>query len=170
MKLIKEYNNFKLDRVMKSLFKNCPKYVFDEFYNADGGMFRKLVSELLDDGYDIDDIEDHYSDYIDLDWELKTLELNIDDFSIKTQKNFRKREMGDKHMSFVPDDENRTKWQRENVIEGDNEPLVMFQHGQEYELLEGYHRCMALLKKGDNNSGDYSNWRKVRMKSYVALK
>lgn len=164
---MKEYNNFKLDRTMKSLFKDTPSYVFDDFFNADGGMWRSLVDELLNKGYDVDDIENEYSDYVNLNWELKRVEVNIDDFTDKTQETFRSREMGDKFISDIPDDEQRTLWQRDNVIEGNNEPLIMFKKDDKYELVEGYHRCMALLKRGDNG-GDYSTWRKVKIIAYIA--
>jgi len=59
MEIIKEYSEFNLDRVIKTLFNDTPKYVFEEFFNAKGGMFRRYISELLDKNYTIDDIEDY---------------------------------------------------------------------------------------------------------------
>lgn len=104
-------------------------------------------------------------------WVLKILEVNPEDFNESTVNAFIERDFGKINTYMVPDDEKRMKIQRE-IVKGDgkNQPIIVIYDSNtgKYELIEGWHRTMNLLKMGDNGE-DLKNWEKVKIRSYVNL-
>ena len=45
----------------------------------------------------------------------------------------------------------------------------MLNKGNEYRLLEGWHRTMAILSLGDNGNSDPTQWDKIKIKAYVGV-
>ena len=52
--------------------------------------------------------------------------------------------------------------------DGNNEPVILLQNPDgNYELVEGWHRTMSILKMGDNGE-DVKNWDKVKLRAFIA--
>lgn len=121
--------------------------------------------------------------------EPEILKLNPADFDYKTQDYFIDRRFGFREEKQIRDDMGRTQFQRQfavyNVLgQGTNEPIIMRQTPQGYQLLEGWHRAMAMLLVGCppdqfnllKTAGGYyedfnfAKWKKVPIKAYVARK
>ena len=129
--------------------KNFSKYDKDELFRAILG-FPKFVTE---------------------NYKLKVLNVNPVDFAESTISGFISRDFGNVNSYMVPDDYNRTKIQRSiSRSDGKNEPIVVSQlKNGKYELLEGWHRTMAILLLGDNGE-DMKNWDKVKIRAFVSIK
>jgi hypothetical protein len=104
-------------------------------------------------------------------WVLKIIEVNPEDFTENTISAFIDREFGDVDAYFVKQDKERTDTQRK-IVKGDgkNQPIIVVydKKTDKYELIEGWHRTMSLLKLGDNGE-DLKNWDKIKIRAYVNL-
>lgn len=118
--------------------------------------------------------------------EPEVVNVNPGDFDTKTQDYFINRRFGFREEAQIPNDMARTKFQRQaatyNVLNrGSNEPVIMRKTPQGYQLLEGWHRTMAMLLVGcpENQFNllrtaggyyddfDFSKWKRVPIKAYV---
>lgn len=173
--MIKKYESYILElrdkptyKIMRGYFQNTPEYVFRELFYAHNGFFKKEFVKLLNK--DEDEIEDVFSDWIDLDWNKKIITVNISDFNTDTQKLIKKRKMGNAEISNVPKDLERMKTQKELSIEregGLNEPVILLETEDGYDLLEGWHRTMNILSLGSDGSNNYKKWNKVKLNAWI---
>ncbi len=111
----------------------------------------------------------YWHDFFNADWKLEILNVNPEDFNERTINAFLDRSFGDVDAYLVPDDEERTKIQRQKAKSNAmNEPVIIAKNKDgKYELIEGWHRTMAALLLGDNGE-DLKNWDKVKIRAWVA--
>lgn len=153
----------KVYELFKKQYPNVPEYVIMDFLNdKDYSSFSKY--EILKGLSEI-------PKYVIKNYDLKILYVNPMDFTDSTVEWFINRDFGDTVELAVPDDEERTKRQRDMArADGRNEPIVVLQHPDgKYELFEGWHRTMSILKLGDNGE-DLKNWDKVKIRAFVSKK
>ena len=158
--------------ILNSVFHDMPKYVFDDFIMSPNGFFQQELNRILktDPSADEEDVAFEFEDWVNVKWKLKVLEVNPNDFTKENQKTMMKRKFGNANPGNVPDDEKRTEYQRKlakKLKPGTNEPVIMLNKGNEYRLLEGWHRTMAILSLGNNGSDDPSQWNKIKIKAWV---
>ena len=70
---------------------------------------------------------------------------------------------------YNPKDKQRMDVQRKLAVStGKNEPITVVKHKDgKYEIIEGWHRVMSILKLGDNGE-DLKNWDKVKLRAFVS--
>lgn len=170
-KMEKDELYYKYLSQLKGEYSETPEIVLTEF----------LDNKVFNDTENVKRIENTYYGDIRIDirgyndwflsgpWELKTLELSINDFSRTTKQGFIDREFGDINPYMVPDDKERMLHQmRKQTGEGENLPVILVQEKDGYELIEGWHRTMAILRLGDNG-GSPETWKPQLIKAYVHL-
>ena len=158
---------------LKKKFPKVPEYVLKEVYNGDvdkvgkSGQFESMLKE-----------------YDSRTWKLEKVELHWDLMSPLTKSNFRRRKFGIENPDGVPDDAERLERQVNSLAgQGENEPMIFLEVGGKLELVEGFHRTMALLLKGSGDVKDAlvklaeaddkevdsiaSGWSKVPAKAWV---
>jgi hypothetical protein len=175
--IVAEINDKEYNRVLMHIFgvpKKMPKYVFKDFILSPGGFFISELKRILKDdpSADEDDIAFEFEDWINIKWEKQVLTLNASDFTHANQKTMMKRKFGNANPGNVPNDEERTEYQRKlakKLKPGTNEPVIMLNNGKEFRLLEGWHRTMAILSLGDNGKKDPTKWNKIKIKAYVGM-
>lgn len=173
--ILTEISDSQVKNILKKIFgvpKKMPKYVFDDFIMSPNGFFPSELKQMFKDEPDLDedDIKDIFKDWINIKWEKQVLTLNASDFTKANQKTMIKRKFGDANPNKVPDDEERTEYQRQlakKLKPGTNEPVIVLNKGTEYRLLEGWHRTMAILSLGNNGEKDPKNWNKIKIKAWV---
>lgn len=104
-------------------------------------------------------------------WSLRILEVNPEDFNNSTINAFIDRDFGKINAYLVPNDKERTDTQTKLAKgDGKNQPIIVIYDDKtgKYELIEGWHRTMSILKLGDNGE-DLKNWDKVKIRAYVNL-
>jgi hypothetical protein len=153
-------------------FHTMPEYVFKDFIMSDNGFFQKELERILRNDPDVDEeeLEYEFEDWVEIKWKLKVLELNASDFTKANQKTMIKRKFGNANPNNVPDDEKRIEFQRklaQKLKPGTNEPVIMLNKGNEFRLLEGWHRTMAILSLGNNGERDPTKWDKIKIKAYI---
>jgi hypothetical protein len=153
----------KVYELFKKQYPNVPEYVIMDFLN------NKDYSKFSE--YEILKILSEIPDYVSKKYDLRILYVNPMDFTDSTIDWFIERNFGDTIELAIPGDEERTKRQRLlSRSDGKNEPIVVLQHNNgKYELLEGWHRTMSILKLGDNGE-DLKNWNKVKIRAFVSKK
>ena len=74
-----------------------PEYVFDDFIMSPNGFFSKELDRILKNNPDADedDIAFEFEDWVDINWRLKVLKLNLSDFTKDNQKTMIQRKFGD---------------------------------------------------------------------------
>lgn len=115
----------------------------------------------------------------------EVLRVSPSDFDYSTQEKFIHRRFGYREETQIRNDSQRTQTQRQisnySVGKGTNEPVIMKQTSQGYQLLEGWHRTMSMLLRGCpedqmnilksgggyDNDLDLTKWKKVPIKAYV---
>jgi hypothetical protein len=173
--IVTEITDKKIKKILKHIFgvpKEMPKYVFKDFVMSPNGFFPTELKQMFIDEPDLetDDIKDVLEDWIKIKWEKQVLELSASDFTKENQKTMIQRKFGNANPNKVPDDEKRTEYQRKmakKLKPGANEPVIMLNKGNEYRLLEGWHRTMAILSLGSNGETDPRNWNKIKIKAWV---
>ena len=170
--IVSEISKTYASELLYKTFHNMPEYVFKDFVMSDNGFFQKELERILKDDPSVDEeeLEYEFEDWVDIKWKLKVLTLNASDFTKNNQKTMIKRKFGNANPGKVPDDEERTEFQRKlakKLKPGTNEPVIMLNKGNEYRLLEGWHRTMAILSLGDNGNSDPTKWNKIKIKAYV---
>jgi hypothetical protein len=103
-----------------------------------------------------------------LSWKKSVLKLNFKDLSLDTQRRMLERKFGDVNPYKVPNDEERMETQAK-IVKGDgkNEPIVLALKPDGYDLIEGWHRTMNLLKLGANENEDPEEWDPVLINAWV---
>ena len=168
---LNEYRNKDVYSIIRPIFKDTPEYVFKELYYSYKGFFKSEFIKLVNDEADIDDIENIFSDFIDLKWKKKVVEVNFNDFDEDTQIFMMEREMGKLNIDTIPNDEARHNLQKNIVIRnyGNNEPVIMTKTSEGYHLYEGWHRTMAILSLGSDNTDNYGDWKKVKLNAWIGV-
>ena len=138
-----------LYRSLRQKYPNIPEYVFHDVYRV--GM---------------DEIP-LYKAFNRLQWRLQVITVNLGDFSPDTRRRIMERQFGSSNPYQVPRDEERMATQKKLATgTGENEPIIVVKRVDGYELHEGWHRTMNLLKVGMND-GPPETWNKVRIKAWV---
>jgi hypothetical protein len=158
--------------VLRQVFDNMPDYVFDDFIMAEDGFFLKEYQKFLkkNPNADADDVYEEFSDWADIKWKRKVLEVNPKDFTKKNQKKFSQRNYGNRNPDGIEDDEARIKFQQDLMKKtkpGTNEAVIVVNSGSTYKLMEGWHRTMVILSLGDNGDKDPTKWNKVKLRAWV---
>lgn len=133
-------------------YPNVPRYILHDMYR----------------GRD----EDWFHGFNRLTWKKHVIEVNINDFSPNTQKKFLNRKFGEVNPQKVYNDKQRMHVQHEitkSIIPGHNEPVILVKRVDGYELWEGFHRAMSLLKLGENGH-DSILWNRVKINAWVGQK
>ena len=134
---------------MLAKYPNIPAYVMHDIFTGQDEKFFQLFNRLV--------------------WKLQVVEVNPSDFSDSTRERFSLRDFGTKNPDQVPDDEERMKIQHKLASEdvpGRNEPVILIQPVDGYELWEGWHRTMSILRLG-NNGLPPEDWDLVKIKAWV---
>ena len=116
-------------------------------------------------------------------------DVNPMDFDARTVRAFQQRDFGNINAYNVPKDEERMDTQMSmRRDDGMNEPVIILQNPDgTYQLIEGWHRTMSILKMGDKPTEDYydeddyndelwdeetptelKDWDKVKLRAFVA--
>ena len=172
--ILNEISSSKSYEILSGAFVDTPEYVFDDFIMSDKGFFQKELEKILRNipDADEDDVAYQFNDWVEIKWKLKVLTLNASDFTKENQKTMMQRKFGNANPGNVPDDEERTEFQRKlakKLKPGTNEPVIMLNKGKEFRLLEGWHRTMAILSLGDNGDKDPTKWNKIKIKAWVGI-
>lgn len=123
---------------LKSDYPNVPDYVLKQVYS--GGEDNLAKSDTY---------EQMLKTYNRMKWKLEKIDLHWDKLNGITKSNIRRRKFGLENPDEVPDDAERLKRQVESLAgQGKNEPMVFTRTEGGLELVEGFHRTMALLLKG----------------------
>ena len=90
---------------------------------------------------DEDDVAYEFNDWIELSWKEQVLKLNASDFTKENQKTMMQRKFGNANPNDVPNDEERTEYQRKlakKLKPGTNESVIVLKLGNKFRLLEGW--------------------------------
>jgi len=172
--ILSEISSNRSYEILSGVFSDVPDYIVNDFIMSKNGFFQKELNKILrnDPDADEDDIAYQFNDWVELSWKLKVLTLNCSDFTKENQKTMMQRKFGNANPGDVPDDEERTEFQRKlakKLKPGTNEPVIMLNKGKEFRLLEGWHRTMAILSLGNNGKADPTKWNKIKIKAYVGM-
>jgi hypothetical protein len=163
-------NDKDLYDTMRHFFHETPEYVFNELYFTDKGFFKEEFSKMIEDDEDDEEIILAFEEWIDLKWKKKVITVNISDFARNTQERMKMRGMGAIPLRDVPNDNERNTFQRNTALkakQGKNEPVVLIKGKEGYNLLEGWHRTMAILTLGSDGTSDYEKWDKVKLNAWI---
>lgn len=171
--ILNEISSNKSYEILSGVFSDTPKYVFDDFVMSKNGFFQKELEKILrkNPDADEDDVAYEFNDWIELSWKEQVLKLNASDFTKENQKTMMQRKFGNANPNDVPNDEERTEYQRKlakKLKPGTNESVIVLKLGNKFRLLEGWHRTMAILSLGNNGETDPTKWSKIKIKAYVA--
>ena len=184
---------------MRREFPNTPEYVLQDYYRniilmrAPG--HRPAMKDILNT-YNGDPIpyikgdgNGWWYNYLKGPWKLQVLNVNPMDFDGRTVRAFEQRDFGNINAYNVPKDEERMDTQMSmRRDDGMNEPVIILQNPDgTYQLVEGWHRTMSILKMGDKPTEDYydeddyndelwdeetptelKDWDKVKLRAFVA--
>lgn len=157
-----------LDR-LKERYSETPELVIEEFLDNnvfnDGSVVKRIENTYYGDI--LIEIRGYWDWFLQGPWELETLRMNYNDFSRTTKKCFIDRNFGLSNTYMVPDDKERTEYQMKTQTgQGDNLPVLLISTKDGYELVEGWHRVMAILKLSDNGNHP-STWLPQKIKAYI---
>jgi len=184
---------------MRREFPDTPEYVLQDYYRniilmrAPG--HRPAMKDILNT-YNGDPIpyikgdgNGWWYNYLKGPWKLQVLNVNPMDFDKRTVRAFEQRDFGNINAYNVPKDEERMDTQMSmRRDDGMNEPVIILQNPDgTYQLVEGWHRTMSILKMGDKPTEDYydeddyndelwdeetptelKDWDKVKLRAFVA--
>lgn len=157
----------------KNEFPNTPEYVLKDFIESlivnNINELKWVLKHYKDNPYD--SLGEWNKMYLKGPWILKTLDVNPEDFNDSTINAFIERDFGKINAYWVHKDEERTDVQTKLAKgDGKNQPVTVIYDDKtgKYELIEGWHRTMSILKLGDNGE-DLKNWEKVKIRAYVNL-
>jgi len=159
----------KIYQNLRKGFPQTPEYVLRDFF--DNHIHEeKTIKTLIRDYYSdpVPFIRGYWKWYLEGPWKLQVLNLNPNDFNDKSIDAFIERDFGNINSYMVPNDFERMEIQR-GLMKGDgtNEPVILVKNKDgKYELIEGWHRTMSLLKLGDNGE-DLINWDPVKIRAFV---
>lgn len=123
---------------LRRKYPNVPDYVMKQVYS--GGQDNLARSDTY---------EQMLKTYNGMEWSLDKVDLHWKNLNGITKNNIRRRKFGIENPDEVPEDAERLKRQIESLSgSGKNEPMVFLETEGGLELVEGFHRTMALLLKG----------------------
>jgi hypothetical protein len=148
-------------QVLRKAYPNTPEYILKDFL-SDRDYSRISKENILK-------AVSMVPGFITRNYKLKILNVNPMDFTDETIDWMVEREFGDSIEYNIPKDKERTEFQRKIArADGRNEPIVVIKTKDgKYELIEGWHRTMSILKLGDNGE-DLKNWDKVKIRAFVS--
>jgi hypothetical protein len=155
---------------LKKEFPKTPEYILKEFTTNtlcnNNEVLKTIMSQYYGDP--IPFLSKKTYNYLNADWKLKIIEVNPEDFIDNTVNAFLERNFGEINAYLVKNDKERMDTQRKiATTTGNNEPIIVVKHNNgKYELIEGWHRTMSILKLGDNGE-DLKNWDKVKLRAFV---
>jgi hypothetical protein len=130
----------RLDQYLKQQFPDWPEYVVRDF-------LYKTVKDMPPTEME------EYIDFTKKDlpikqWKLENLKITQDIFDTETQKRLNQRQGGSANPFQVPKDAERHATQAAMIQKTgiSKEPIIVIKRGNEYELLEGWHRTIQHLK------------------------
>tara|TARA_R110000868_G_scaffold117764_2_gene312848 strand:- start:397 stop:1071 length:675 start_codon:yes stop_codon:yes gene_type:complete len=171
--IYKEVNpNKKIYEKLRKEFSSTPNYILNDFFRnviMDNESLKSINNTYYGDPIAFLEGSKYWRDYLNSEWELKVIEVNPNDFDDTTLNAFFDREFGEVNTYDVPKDKERMDTQMSmRRSDGNNEPVILLQNPDgNYELVEGWHRTMSILKMGDNGE-DVKNWDKVKLRSFIA--
>lgn len=126
---------------LKNRYENVPDYVLKEVYNGSKDKMGRLPQ-----------FESMLKEFNQRKWKLETIDLSWSNLNGITKNNMRRRKLGLLNPDGVPEDAERLERQvKTQSGTGKNEPMIFLQTQGGLELIEGFHRTMAILL---NSSGD----------------
>jgi len=149
--LVLELRNKALFRSIVKKYPNVPQYVLRDIFRGDDDPVFAKFNRLT--------------------WRKKVLEVNPKDFSPNTLEKFKARGFGERvpDNMYVHNDKERTAVQQKVASSrsaGSNEPVIIIDRVDGYDLWEGWHRTMVLLKTGDNGERP-EEWDAVKINAWV---
>ena len=105
------------------------------------------------------------------------INVNPFDFDQETQQQFLERGFGQVAAQWSPDDLQRTNTQHKVIssqLPGNNQPVIIIMNQNKYNLIEGWHRTMAILLQGKpeqiqvNDVANWGRWSRVPLQAMVA--
>lgn len=155
-----EKNTEKVYRILSKQFPDTPEYVLKDYLS--NKEFKNVTKEKVLNSLS------QIPGFITHDYKLKIINVNPLDFTEETIDWMIDRGFGDVIDYNIPKDKERTDYQRKIArADGRNEPIVVIKRKNgKYELIEGWHRTMSILKLGDNGE-DLKNWDKVKIRAFV---
>lgn len=169
--IYKQQNPYKkIYQNLKKGFPQTPEYILRDFFDNYIISEKQTINTLINNYYSdpIPFISGYWKWYLEGPWRLQVLNLNPNDFDDKSINAFIERDFGNVDAYMVPNDMERMKTQK-SLVKGDgkNEPVILVKNKDgKYELFEGWHRTMALLKLGDNGE-DLINWDPIKIRAFV---
>jgi hypothetical protein len=148
-------------QVLRKAYPNTPEYILKDFLS--GKDFTNSTKE------DILRTVSMVPGFITKNYKLSILNVNPMDFTDETLDWMIQRNFGDTVDYNIPKDKERTEYQRKIArADGRNEPIIVIKTKDgKYDLIEGWHRTMSILKLGDNGE-DLKNWDKVKIRAFVS--
>lgn len=129
------------DQYVQQLFPDWPKYVVRDFIykNIKGMTSQAEIVEWLDL---------IKQDYPVKQWRQEQLKITLDIFDAETQKRIKQRQGGSANPFQVPKDAERHATQAAMIKKQgiSKEPIIVIKKGNQYELLEGWHRTIQHLE------------------------
>ena len=192
----------KIYEKMRVEFPNTPEYILQDYFRNVILMraphsvppLKEIINTYNGDPipYIKGDGNGWWYNYLKGPWKLQVLNVNPMDFADKTIRAFEERDFGEVDAYNVPNDKERMSTQMDmRRDDGMNEPvIVLLNPDGKYELMEGWHRTMSILKMGkfkslmtnyyddddddDNDdlwdeeiSAEIKDWDKVKLKAFV---
>lgn len=151
----------KVYEILRKIFPNTPEYILKDYLSNKN--FSKVTEK------DVMNAIWQIPGFITKNYKLAILNVNPMNFTDDTIDWMLDRDFGDNVDHNIPKDKERTEYQRTIArTDGKNEPIVVIKKKDgKYELIEGWHRTMSILKLGDNGE-DLKNWEKVKIRAYVS--
>ena len=183
---------------MRREFPNTPEYILQDYFRnviLMNAPFSVPPLKVILNTYNGDPIpyikgdgNGWWYNYLKGPWKLQVLNVNPMDFCDKTIRSFEKRDFGKIDAFNVPHDKERMDTQMNmRRDDGMNEPvMILINPDGKYELMEGWHRTMSILKMGDKSKDNYydeddndelwdeetptelKDWDKVKLRAFVA--
>lgn len=146
-----ELRNKALFRDLVAKYENIPQYVLRDIFRGDDDPIFAKFNRLT--------------------WKKQVLEVNPSDFAPHTREKFNARAFGERLPDnlYVYRDKERTQVQQQLAATrsaGTNEPVIIVKRVDGYDLWEGWHRTMVLLKAGDNGKRP-EEWDRVKINAWV---
>jgi hypothetical protein len=170
--ILQEISDTQITKILSNVFHDMPEYIFKDFIMSKDGFFKKELQRIKrdDPGADEDDIAFEFEDWIDIKWKEQVIDVNVSDFTNGNQKTMKDRKFGNSHKIEIPGDKGRNEYQQDQAkkkLQGENEAVIVLSKGNEYRLLEGWHRTMAILSLGNNGEKNPTKWDKIKLNAWV---
>ena len=170
--IYKEVNpNKKIYEKLRKGFSSTPNYILNDFFRnviMDNESLKTINTTYYGDPIAFLEGSMFWNDYLKSPWKLEIINVNPNYFDDTTLNAFFDRKFGKVNTYDVPKDNERMETQMSmRRSDGNNEPVILLQNPDgKYELMEGWHRTMSILKMGDNGE-DVKNWDKVKLRAFI---